>query len=301
MYDFIGMPINLGCDHTGVELAPKYVRDNLKDLFEIGYIRDLGDIPCANKDDILLEKFSTHQNIKFFHPILKASELLSIQVKNSISNNRIPIICGGDHVSAFGSIAGVALNKGINNYAVIYIDAHGDFNTEIESPSGNMHGMHISFLMGLGESKAVHFFESSPLLDPKNIYFIGSRALDEGEIITSEKHDMHIITSIEAENMDVKKYIATIIEDIKSKNIEHIHISLDIDAIDPKYAPGTGVPEKNGMTPQTIVVILNELKKSGLCKSIDFVEFNPCLDRDNLTANIYYKLIKTFLQRNNIF
>ncbi len=233
VFDVIGYPINLGCDKDGNELTPSILRRDGCYTSAKHQVNDLGDIPCTPRAAIMEEKYASHPKIKFLKPILTASRPLAERVLHSIEQQHIPLCVGGDHVMAFGSIAGVGLAKGADNYAVIYIDAHGDFNTETSSSTGNMHGMHLSYLMGFGEDDIANFWGVSPLLKPQNIYFLGARALDPGEIEMAAKLNMYIRSSEQLNASDPAEVIVDILSDIKSKGIDHIHLRFDVDVIDP--------------------------------------------------------------------
>lgn len=295
--DFIGVPINLGCDRSGVEETPDYIRRSW--LPHRPFIFDLGNVMCPKRHDILDEKHKGHSNIKFFHHILKTTEEVSHKVRESINNRHFPLIVGGDHVLSYGSIAGIAQAVGIDKYAVIYIDAHGDFNTEKTSTSGNMHGMHLSFLMGFGDRKASNHFGITPLLRHDNIYFIGSRALDPGEISLAKRLDLSITTSKDVMENNIKDILKPILENIKFKGINHIHISFDIDVIDPQFAPGTGVKEKYGITPNKAIEIISEIMSSGLVKSADVVELNRILDENEQTTSIIHEILDILTYNEN--
>lgn len=294
-FDIIGFPINLGCDRNGNELTPSLLRADNFYYSKSNLVNDLGDIFCPDRVDLLDKKYSDDPRIKFEKPILESCKKLCATVISSLKLNHIPIVIGGDHVLAYGSIAAVALEKGIENYAVIYIDAHGDFNTEETSSTGNMHGMHLSFLMGNGKKELVDFWGKSPLLNPKNIYFLGARALDPGEKELANELGIYIKSTEELNECDLKLLVEEIIADIKGKGIHHIHLSFDIDSIDPKFAPGTGVPEANGITPNTAYELVKFCMGSDLVQSIDIVELNVNLDIDNKTKSIFENTLRIIL------
>lgn len=295
-FDIIGFPINLGCDKDGNELTPSLLRRDGCYTSANHHVNDLGDLPCTTRDSIIEEKYASHHKIKFLNPILTASRPLAERVMHSIEQQHIPLCVGGDHVMAFGSIAGIGLSKGADNYAVVYIDAHGDFNTELTSSSGNMHGMHLSYLMGYGETDVANFWGVRSLLKPQNIYFLGARALDPGEKKMAAKLNMYIRSSEQLSVSDPSEVIADILSDIKSKGINHIHLSFDVDAIDPHYAPGTGVPEKDGITPALAYTYVRKLMQSEMVKSIDLVELNANLDKDRMTEGIMQQVLSIILE-----
>ncbi len=295
-FDIIGFPINLGCDKDGTERSPSLIREKGCYTSMCHRVNDLGDLHCPPRASILDQKYASHPRIKFLKPILQASKPFADKVASSILNKHIPLCVGGDHVMAFGSIAGVGLAKGRDNYAVIYIDAHGDFNTERTSDSGNMHGMHLSYLMGKGDPVVANFWGASPLLEPRNIYFLGTRALDKGEKETAQKLNLHIRSSEDLRLNPPHKIVHEIIEDIKRKGISHIHLSFDLDVIDPIYAPGTGVPEPYGITPALAYELIHLCMESGLVASIDVVELNRNLDKNGCSEAIMEQVLEIILQ-----
>lgn len=295
VFDVIGYPINLGCDKDGNELTPSILRRDGCYTSAKHQVNDLGDLPCTPRAAIIEEKYASHPKIKFLNPILTASRPLAERVKHSIEQQHIPLCVGGDHVMAFGSIAGVGLAKGADNYAVIYIDAHGDFNTEASSSTGNMHGMHLSYLMGYGEADIANFWGVSPLLKPQNIYFLGARALDPGEIEMAAKLNMYVRSSEQLNASDPAEVIVDILSDIKRKGIDHIHLSFDVDVVDPRYAPGTGVPEKDGIMPALAYTLVKSCMNSGIVRSIDLVELNVLLDKSQKTKELFENVLKVIL------
>lgn len=295
-FDIIGFPINLGCDKDGNELTPSILRTDGCYTSSMHQVNDLGDLPCTPREAIVEEKYASHPKIKYFKPILGASRPLAERVSHSIEQQHIPLCIGGDHVMAFGSIAGVGLTLGTENYAVVYIDAHGDFNTEATSFTGNMHGMHLSFLMGYGEADITNFWGRSPLLNPKNIYFLGARALDPGERERATRLNMFLRSSEELNTSDPIVLCSEILDDIKRKGIHHIHLSFDIDVVDPHFAPGTGVPEEKGITPALAYVLVRQLMLSDMVKSIDLVELNANLDHDRITERIMQQVLSIILE-----
>lgn len=296
LIDIIGIPINLGCDRDGVELAPDLIRSQNRDLLRAKDISDLGNVECKTRAEIQQDKWFWDKRIKFRDPILPAIKASSVIVSESIKKGRIPVCLGGDHVMAYGTIGGVSLAKGKDNYAVVYIDAHGDFNTEETSTSGNMHGMHMSFLMGLGEKKLSKLWGTDQMLNPGNIYFLGQRALDPGEEKIAKELNLYIQTTEMVMNKKPSVLVSEVVNSIKQKGISHVHLSFDIDVIDPSLAPGTGVPEKNGVTTSVALEIVKELLEFDIVKSADIVEWNPSLDKNNATGDIVRKLLETLLR-----
>lgn len=248
----------------------------------------MGDIPCCMFSDMSIPSM---KNIK---PILDSDYRLANEVYTSLSNNHFPLIFGGDHSLSWGSIAGVT--RKYEDLVVIYIDAHGDFNTEETSETHNVHGMHMAYLMGFGELnknidlKDPHFINS---VNSQSVFFVGSRALDQGELDFEEKYNMNVVTSDDVRNSGWKAISKDVTKTLLNRKVQHVHISLDIDVMDPFFVPGTGVPEANGLTPDEVNGLLGYFLSNLPVVSMDLVEYNPRLDMDEKTYHVCLDLMKT--------
>ena len=200
----------------------------------------------------------------------------------SIKSGHFPLVFGGDHSLSWGTISAAA--DCFDNLGVIYIDAHGDFNTAETSLTHNVHGMHMAYLMGFGhlqenEIKDIPYTENC--LAPQNVFFVGSRALDQGELNFAAANSLNIRSSQDIISQGASKVAYDIICAIRNNGIKHVHISFDVDVIDPAFFPGTGVPEKAGISVSEAKTLLSVfLSELPVC-SIDFVEYNPLLDDNN--------------------
>lgn len=289
--DLIQVPLNLGCDRQGVEQTPRKVREGcmatLLSPFE-SYEWKVIDIP--DRDTLQPQKYQDHPHIKFFNPILTASHRVYDMVSASLRSHRFPFLIGGDHAMSFGSIAATSAHFGKEHLAVIYIDAHGDFNTEQTSASHNMHGMHLAFLMGQGEERASRFFSGQPMLIPEQIYFFGTRALDPGEQALARHLKLPIATAAQIATQGIEAAISSALHDMELRHIEHIYISFDVDAIDPSVLPGTGVPEPDGLMPDAVVHIFRSMLATGKVCCIDMVELNTLIDPSGRSYRVVYDI-----------
>lgn len=213
---------------------------------------------------------------------------ISDAVFSALSSGNKVITIGGDHAISWGSISGVLKHN--PEVGVIYLDAHGDCNISERSASHHIHGMHMAYLMGFGEDKYVGRYTEN-LLPVENILYVGARSLDPYEIELINKHGISritcdVINSTTLEALDI-------ISDFMSR-FKQIHVSLDIDVLDPSIAPGTGVPEVGGITEEALHEVLDFiLTKSNQVKSLDLVEYNPLLDMEKRTDIVVQKLVKT--------
>ena len=287
--DFIGMPLCLGASTTGMERGPKMIRrTDLKDVFSKHVFQDKGDIACGENIDMDMPSM---KNVK---PIMESDYRLADEVYSSLADNHFPLIFGGDHSLSWGSIAGVT--RMYDDIAIIYIDAHGDFNTEQTSETHNVHGMHMAYLMGFGalnkniDLRDSHFINS---VNSQSVFFVGSRALDQGELDFKEQYNMNVFTSDDVRNRGWDTVSKEVTKTLLDRKVQHVHISLDIDVMDPSFVPGTGVPENNGLNPEEVNGILGYFLSNLPVVSMDLVEYNPRLDKEEKTYHVCLDLMKT--------
>lgn len=293
--DILNMATFYGCDTKGVELGPKTLLDNkLASVLEnCGHkINRIVDIPieeCENynpKDKRL---------IKYFDEILPCVTNLSQEIRKSYSENSFPLVLGGDHCLSIGSISG--FSNSFENTGVIWIDAHGDLNTPLTSPSKNAHGMPLACSLGHGNEKFLSLFERN--INPKNVFLFGIRSLDTGEKDFIVKNEMHVYDTNSFNLIDHDTMITTLKKYIKKNNIKNFHISFDIDVFDPIHAPGTGTPVKDGLYVDELKCFLDKLLSIVNVVSMDFVEFNPLLDKNNTTLNLCIDILEFMFRRIN--
>ncbi|WP_195989185.1 arginase [Clostridium sp. D53t1_180928_C8] len=287
----IGMPLFYGCDKPGVEKGPEELRkNNLINIFEENHtVYDLGDIKVekVNAED----KFLSNSKLKYLDQVVSANNGLAAKVLSAFENNTLPFIVGGDHSLALGSIAGASKFLG-NDLAVIWIDAHGDINTHETSPSGNIHGMPLAASMGVGYKKLTSIFFDNFKVKPENVFILACRDLDAGEVALIDELNINVWTNKEINNKGTEVIISELLSSLKQKNIKNIHLSYDIDCLDPEYVPGTGTPVHNGLSFTQSKELLISILGTSLVKSIDFVEYNPDLDKNNKTKETCIELLK---------
>lgn len=287
----IGMPLFYGCDRPGVEKGPKELRkNNLIDIFKENHtVYDLGDVEVQqiNADD----KFLSNPKLKYLNQVVEANNGLATKVLSAFENNTLPFIVGGDHSLALGSIAGASKYLG-NDLAVIWIDAHGDINTHETSPSGNIHGMPLAASMGIGYEKLTSIFFDSFKIKPENVFILACRDLDKGELELIDKLNMNVWTNDDINTKGTDAVIKELLSLITEKNIKNIHLSYDIDCLDPEYVPGTGTPVNYGLSFEQSKNLLEAVFSTSLVKSMDFVEYNPDLDKNNKTLETCIELLK---------
>ena len=292
----IGVPLNLGCDRKGVEKAPNYLRERgLMSLIRSHGHKafDLGNlyVPPVTEE----EKYLNGSRLKYLDVIVEVNNNLAELVYDTLRGGAFPLVIGGDHSLGLGSASGVGMCY--DDFGIIWLDAHGDINTGETSPSGNIHGMPLSALMGLGSEELVNVYSPGNKVLPQNVFLVGTRSLDEGEWALIEEQHLSVYT------MDTirEKGIAFVAEDIKNKlrerKIRNVHFSIDVDSIDPSYAPGTGTQVPEGLIPSEFEEFVSHMLSTNLIKSLDLVELNPELDSDDKTTNLCLSVIDYITSR----
>ena len=276
---FIGFPLALGADRNGVERAPDFFRKHgvIEMMSSIAGCYDLGNVQSA----IIAEgKHSANPEVKYLDTVVDTTAQLRDKVASVILQGYFPFVVGGDHSLGLGSGAGAAL--ACEDLGVIWFDAHGDFNTEETSPSGNLHGMPCAALMGWCKSSMNEV--AIKTIKPSNFYWIGTRDLDPGEIKMSKDHNLHIYTAHDIKNKGMSVIMDEITADLKYRGINHIHVSIDIDSMDPAIVIGTGTKVENGLWNGDFYTFIDKIFDTKKVVSTDFVEYNELLDDENKTT-----------------
>ncbi|MED4533040.1 arginase [Metabacillus fastidiosus] len=285
----VGVPMDLGQSRRGVDMGPSAMRyaDVVERLEKLGYeIHDTGDIEInrIDKEEI--------QNLKFLKAVTDGNDRLSQAVDKVIESGAFPLVLGGDHSIAIGTLAGVS--KHYKNLGVIWYDAHGDLNTAETSPSGNIHGMPLAVSLGIGHHTLTNIAGYSPKVKPENIVMIGIRSLDEGEKELIRQKGIKVYTMHEIDRIGMATVIEETVEYLKSRT-DGVHLSLDMDGLDPTDAPGVGTPVLGGISYRESHLAMEILAESEIITSAEFVEVNPILDERNKTAIAAVSLMGSLL------
>jgi arginase len=287
----IGFPMDLGADRRGVDMGPSALRiAGLQGKLEtLGYkVEDIGDI----KIEIMERQKIKNPKLKYLDEIIKTSKKLAEKVEKVLDSGDFPLCIGGDHSMALGTISGIAsfCNKRKLKLGVIWIDAHSDMNTYKTSPSGNIHGMPLASLMGVGSDELVNFLGFSPKIHPENCALIGIRSVDEAEKINIKKLKVPIYTMNDIDKLGIHRIIAKVLKQLREK-VDHIHISFDVDSLDPSVAPGVGTPVSGGLSFREAHLIMEIIAECGCMSSLEIAEVNPILDHKNQSAVFTAELI----------
>ena len=289
--DIIGFPMDLGADRRGVDMGASALRiAGIKNkLTVLGYsVSDLGDIFIRNQE---IQKIK-NPKLKYLDEIAKTCTLLAKHVEKSLDNNRFPLCLGGDHSMAIGSIAGISAHckKNKKEPGLIWIDAHADMNTEETSPSGNIHGMSVAAAIGLGDYKLTHISGFSPKIKAENCVLIGIRSLDPLERVAIKKSGMTVYTMTDIDRKGINFIITKALKEL-TKRVQHIHVSFDLDSVDPAFAPGVGTPVPGGLNYRETHLIMETIAECGCMSSMEVAEVNPILDSKNKSAEFTVELI----------
>ncbi|AJD89516.1 arginase [Jeotgalibacillus malaysiensis] len=283
----IGVPMDLGQMRRGVDMGPSAIRyaGLLERLEAIGHtVTDLGDIQIDQPERV----HTADTNLRNLDAVVKGSTALADQVKKVKTDGDFPLILGGDHSIAIGSLAGIS--SSYENLGVIWYDAHGDLNTGDTSPSGNIHGMPLAVSLGIGHEDLVNIHDYTPKVKPENIVIIGARSLDEGERVLIKERGIRVYTMHEVDRMGMTKVIEESIEYLKGRT-DGVHLSLDLDGLDPNDAPGVGTPVIGGISYRESHLAMEMLAEADILTSAEFVEVNPILDEKNKTATVAVALV----------
>ncbi|MTH55371.1 arginase [Bacillus mangrovi] len=284
----IGVPMDLGQTRRGVDMGPSAIRyaGIVERLELLDYtIEDSGDIEIGKREKELEEPLYNLKNLK---AVSEASELLASKVHDVINTGAFPLVLGGDHSIAIGTLAGLA--KKYKNLGVIWYDAHGDLNTADTSPSGNIHGMPLAASLGIGDPALTGIAGITPKIKPENVVIIGARSLDEGERKLIKEKGIRVYTMHEVDRMGMTRIMEETIEYLKDRT-DGVHLSLDLDGLDPHDAPGVGTPVIGGISYRESHLAMEMLAESGMITSAEFVEVNPILDERNKTASVAVALM----------
>ena len=291
----IGAPMDLGAGRRGVDMGPSALRvaELGSRLRELGYaVEDFGDVRVKLPE----QQEAGDSKLKYKGPILDTCTELAVAVEQALDDGCVPIVLGGDHSVAIGSTAGLGahLKKKKQTMGLIWFDAHGDMNTPETTPSGNIHGMALAIALGLGDPDLTGIGGFRPKVDPSRAVIVGPRSIDDGERTVIQQAGVTVFTMREIDERGMR----TVMEDalrIANAGTAALHVSFDMDCIDPAYAPGTGTTVPGGITYREAHLAMEMVSDSGKLAALDLMEVNPVLDEHNQTANLAVELLLSAL------
>jgi arginase len=288
----LGVPMDLGAGRRGVDMGPSAIRiaGVSEKLAALGHqVVDEGDIGVKPPE---LQKIR-NEKLKYLPEIVRACTLLYAKVEKVLAGGGFPLILGGDHSVAIGSIAGIAsyCRKNKKRLGVMWIDAHGDLNTAETTPSGNIHGMPLAASIGLGAIEITSVGGDFKKIDPRDVVLIGTRDLDDGERKVIKQTGMNIFTMEDIDKHGMSVVVTRALR--RLRQVDFLHVSFDLDGVDPQVAPGVGTPVKGGLNYREAHLIMETLNESGKMTSLEMVEVNPILDNRNQSAEFAVELIQS--------
>jgi arginase len=287
----IGAPLDLGAGRRGVDMGPSAIRyagldTQLVDKLGVR-VTDAGNVisPVVETTDM------GDESARYLNQILDLCDRLSVLVADAADRGALPLVLGGDHSVALGTLVGMAKVRGAGG--VVWIDAHGDLNTPATSPSGNVHGMVLAAALGLAGDSFQRDGWPLPAVEPGKLSLVGVRSLDDGERKLLNGMDVKVFTMSEIDRIGVEPCMREALA--HASGAPFLHVSLDLDVVDPDYAPGVGTPVRGGLSYREAHLAMETVAESGLVDSMDVVEVNPILDRENATGQLAVELVASAL------
>jgi arginase len=286
----IGAALDLGAGRRGVDMGPSAIRYAGLDarVAALGYeYVDRGNVGTA-----VAEATSVgDEHARFLPQIKETCRHIAELVADAGRDGSIPIVLGGDHSVALGTLGGLREAHGPGG--AVWIDAHGDLNSPETSPSGNVHGMVLAAALGLAGERFQGDGWGLPALAPGRVALIGVRSLDDGERNLLKQLDARIFTMSDVDRLGVERAVRDALAHVSGAGF--VHVSLDMDALDPDVAPGVGTPVRGGLSYREAHLVMELVAESGLATSLDVVEVNPILDRENETGKLAVELVASGL------
>jgi arginase len=295
LVEIIGAPIDMGCNLRGANIAPATVRiAGLQEKLSSLGIRSIdgGDVPVPLRESLGPEAADE----KYLSMIVATCQELYNRVSTALQAERFPLIIGGDHSIAAGTIkaAGEHFHRQGGHLGLVWIDAHADMNTPATSPSGNIHGMPLASVLGLGHERLVNIGGTGPRVRPENVALIGIRNLDEGEKEFVRQTGIRYYTMTDIDQRGMYACISEAMDRLAQRCCA-VHLSFDMDGVDPLYAPGVSTPVTGGLTYREAHLALEVVAARGILRSMEFVEINPMYDTNHQTSRLCIELAMSAL------
>jgi arginase len=287
----VGIPMDLGQQRRGVDMGPSALRyAGLHErLRRLGYTtEDRGNLEIPDR-----ETLPAAGGLAYLPALVEACERMYAVGREAIAAGRLPLFVGGDHSVSVGTIGGVTHAAPAG---VLWIDAHGDFNTPESSSSGNLHGMPLAALCGRGAPELVELGRPGPKLDARDVVLLGVRDLDPPERDLLRSSGVTVYTMRDIDDRGLATVAREALQRLDYR--ERLHVSLDMDCMDPREAPGVGTPVPGGLTYREAHLLMEILADTGRVRSVDVVEINPILDHRNRTAEIALELVASLLGKS---
>jgi arginase len=289
----LGVPMDLGSGRRGVDMGPSAIRiAGLEDrLRELGHqVVDEGDLVIKNMEELKVGDV----HARYLAEIARAAKLAAGKVERIMTKGHFPLVLGGDHSISVGTVSGIAAfcRARRKKLGLLWIDAHGDINTPETSPSGNIHGMPVASLLGEGPDTLTAIRGTAPKVNARNVALVGIRSLDEGEKVRLKRHGVQVHTMSDIDRSGIHRIMKKALARV-TDGTDCVHVSFDLDAVDPTVAPGVGTPVKGGLDYREAHLIMELLHDSGVMTSLEMVEVNPILDDRNASGLFAVELVQS--------
>ncbi|HEX2250196.1 MAG TPA: arginase [Gemmatimonadales bacterium] len=289
----LGVPMDLGSGRRGVDMGPSAIRiaGVAHRLLELGHkVIDDGDIPIKNMEELRVG----NERARYLPEIARASGIVARKVERITLLGHFPLVLGGDHSVAIGTVSGLAsaTRQQGKRLGLLWIDAHGDINTPETTPSGNIHGMPLAALLGFGAPELTSIGGSAPKVEPRNVALVGVRSLDSGEKQRLRETGVQVHTMSDIDRHGVHRVMKKALGRV-TDGTDFVHVSMDLDVVDPSVAPGVGTPVKGGLDYREAHLIMEVLADAGVMTSLELVEVNPILDECNASAEFAVELVQS--------
>lgn len=289
----LGVPMDLGSGRRGVDMGPSAIRiaGLAGRLAELGHkVVDEGDVGIKNMEALKVGDVRA----RYLAEIARASRLVCSKVERIVGKGRFPLVLGGDHSISVGTVSAIALaaRREGKKVGLLWVDAHGDINTPETSPSGNIHGMPVAALLGEGPAELTSIGGEGPKVDPRNVAMVAIRSLDQGEKVRLKRYGVAVHTMSEVDRTGIDKVMKEALARV-TDGTDRVHVSFDLDAVDPTVAPGVGTPVKGGLDYREAHLLMEMLSDSGVMTSLEVVEANPILDDRNASAAFAVELVQS--------
>ena len=294
----IGAPTDIGAGDRGARLGPEALR--IAGIGEALITRGVDVVDRGNLEGPRNPWLGPVDGYRHLAEVAEWNRLVMEAVHAELAGGRMPILLGGDHCLGLGSIAGVAryCREAGKKLRVLWLDAHADFNTSQVTPSGNIHGMPVACLCGLGPRELTHLDGQSPAISPDVVRQIGIRSVDEGEKRLVKEHGLDVYDMRYIDEVGMKRVMEEALEGMDADT--HLHVSFDVDFLDPSVAPGVGTTVPGGPNYREAQLCMEMIADSGRMASLDIMELNPILDRNNATALVAIDLTESLFGKSTL-
>lgn len=294
----IGVPTDIGAGHRGASMGPEALR--VARLGEALMARGVEVADRGNLSGPYNPWLPPSAGYRHLNEVVAWNTALRDAVAAELDLGRLPIVLGGDHCLAIGSIAAVAahVRRVGKKLRILWLDAHADFNTSAITPTGNVHGMPVACLCGIGPAPLVEIGDRKPVLDPSEVRQIGIRSVDEGERKLVHDVGLDIYDMRYIDEVGMRRVMEEALDGVDADT--HLHVSFDVDFLDPSIAPGVGTTVKGGPNYREAQLVMEMIADTGRMASLDIVELNPAFDKRNQTAKLAVDLVESLFGKSTL-